>query len=130
MATKVLHVDDSPLAHQIVGSMLRNGFEVRWLRRLEGLAAEVKDWRPDVVLTDLNVGASTGLDTYDTICESWPGPIVVLTNGGGLWRDALPCAALDKGWSTGTLATVLPTALNRAAKLAVEPSTAGVVFVH
>jgi len=56
---KVLLVDDSDLALSTVSCVLEDaGYEVRSTNDVATLDAVLGDWRPDIILTDVNMPAS------------------------------------------------------------------------
>lgn len=71
---RVLLIDDSETALRMAASVLDNaGFEVRTSSDLEQLAFTLGEWRPDVILTDVNMPGTSGVDlcrklkaTYET----------------------------------------------------------------
>lgn len=81
---RVVLVDDHEIVRQGLKAMLaRHGGEVRIVGEAatvaDGLAA-VETFRPDVVLTDLRLGAASGLDLTRQVLSLWPEvKVVVLT---------------------------------------------------
>jgi two-component system cell cycle response regulator DivK len=71
---KVLLVDDSDLALSTVSCVLEDaGYEVRSTNDVAMLDAVLGDWRPDIILTDVNMPGISGVDlcrmlksSYDT----------------------------------------------------------------
>jgi two-component system cell cycle response regulator DivK len=60
---KVLLVDDSELALVTVTGVLEDaGYEVRATDDVQRLDAVLGDWRPDIILTDVNMPGISGVD--------------------------------------------------------------------
>ncbi len=60
---KVLLVDDSELALVTVTGVLEDaGYEVRATDDVQRLDAVLGDWRPDIILTDVNMPGISGID--------------------------------------------------------------------
>lgn len=71
---KVLLIDDSEISlHFVAGVLLRAGYEVRTADDIDKLETVLGDWRPDIILTDVNMPGISGLElcrmlksSYDT----------------------------------------------------------------
>ncbi|MDQ3367294.1 MAG: response regulator [Myxococcota bacterium] len=71
---RVLLIDDNELTLRMVASVLdRSGFEVRTTTNVEQLTTALGEWRPDVILTDVNMPGTSGVElcrqlkaTYET----------------------------------------------------------------
>ena len=60
---KVLLVDDSDLALSTVSCVLEDaGYEVRATNDVHSLDSVLGDWRPDIILTDVNMPGVSGID--------------------------------------------------------------------
>ena len=60
---KVLLIDDSEVSlHFVAGVLLRAGYEVRTADDVDKLEGVLGDWRPDIILTDVNMPNVTGLE--------------------------------------------------------------------
>jgi CheY-like chemotaxis protein len=60
---KVLLIDDSELALATVTGVLEDaGYEVRATDDVEGLTTVLGDWRPDIILTDVNMPGISGVE--------------------------------------------------------------------
>jgi CheY-like chemotaxis protein len=60
---KVLLIDDSEISlHFVAGVLLRAGYDVRTADRVDKLQSVLGDWRPDIILTDVNMPGVSGLD--------------------------------------------------------------------
>lgn len=60
---KVLLIDDSEISlHFVAGVLLRAGYEVRTADDVDKLEGVLGDWRPDIILTDVNMPNVTGLE--------------------------------------------------------------------
>lgn len=70
----MLLIDDSETTLRMVASVLnRAGFEVRTSTDVEQLTSALGEWRPDLILTDVNMPGTSGVEvcrrlkaTYDT----------------------------------------------------------------
>lgn len=73
-ARRVLLIDDDARTLEVVASVLDGaGFEVRTSTGVEQVTTTLGEWCPDVILTDVNMPGSSGVDlcrqlkaTYDT----------------------------------------------------------------
>ena len=60
---KVLLIDDSEISlHFVAGVLLRAGYEVRTADDVDKLEGMLGDWRPDIILTDVNMPGISGLE--------------------------------------------------------------------
>ena len=60
---KVLLIDDSEISlHFVAGVLQRAGYEVRTANDVEKLETVLGDWRPDIILTDVNMPGVSGLE--------------------------------------------------------------------
>ena len=60
---KVLLIDDSEISlHFVAGVLVRAGYEVRTADDVDKLEGVLGDWRPDVILTDVNMPGISGLE--------------------------------------------------------------------
>ena len=60
---KVLLIDDSEISlHFVAGVLLRAGYDVRTADDVDKLEGVLGDWRPDVILTDVNMPGITGVE--------------------------------------------------------------------
>ncbi len=71
---RILLIDDNAATLQIVASVLqRSGFEIRTSLDLEHATNTLAEWRPDLILTDVNLPGTSGVEicrrlkaTYET----------------------------------------------------------------
>jgi CheY-like chemotaxis protein len=60
---KVLLIDDSEISlHFVQGVLERAGYEVRTTDDVQQLGTVLGDWRPDVILTDVNMPGISGTE--------------------------------------------------------------------
>jgi CheY-like chemotaxis protein len=60
---KVLLIDDSEISlHFVAGVLSRAGYEVRTADDVDKLEGVLGDWRPDVILTDVNMPGISGIE--------------------------------------------------------------------
>jgi CheY-like chemotaxis protein len=60
---KVLLIDDSEISlHFVAGVLLRAGYDVRTADDVDKLEGVLGDWRPDVILTDVNMPGISGIE--------------------------------------------------------------------
>jgi CheY-like chemotaxis protein len=60
---KVLLIDDSEISlHFVASVLLRAGYEVRTADDVDKLEGVLGDWRPDVILTDVNMPGISGVE--------------------------------------------------------------------
>lgn len=71
---RILLIDDSEATLRMVGAVLdRAGFECRTSTTVDELTTSLGEWRPDLILTDVNMPGTSGVDlcrqlkaTYET----------------------------------------------------------------
>jgi CheY-like chemotaxis protein len=71
---KLLVIDDSELSLQVIVSVLtHSGYDVRASTTVANLATALGEWKPDLILTDVDMPGITGVElcrrlksTYDT----------------------------------------------------------------
>jgi CheY-like chemotaxis protein len=69
---KVLLIDDSEISlHFVAGVLLRAGYEVRTADDVDKLEGVLGDWRPDIILTDVNMPNVTGLELCRMLKSSY-----------------------------------------------------------
>ena len=60
---KVLLIDDSEISlHFVAGVLLRAGYDVRTADDVDKLEGVLGHWRPDVILTDVNMPGISGIE--------------------------------------------------------------------
>jgi two-component system, NtrC family, response regulator AtoC len=86
MSGKILLVDDEPDVCELLGGILRSlGYSVTATFDEAEAAEKLAGNLFDVVLTDLNLGASSGLDICKLVAKMQPGvPVIVVTGQGSL----------------------------------------------
>jgi PAS domain S-box-containing protein len=98
-ATKILLVEDNPGDAHLIREMLRkadhDSFEIEWVPRLAPALERLAQGEIDLVLLDLGLPDSQGLDTFVQAYSQAPGvPFVVLT---GLADETLALTAVRRG---------------------------------
>lgn len=94
-ALSVLLLEDNPADARLVREALAGGFSLDWVRTLPEAEARLDRGGADVVLTDLNVPGSRGLETFRALrARRARIPIVVLT---GLGDDPAAAQAVAEG---------------------------------
>jgi two-component system, chemotaxis family, chemotaxis protein CheY len=69
---KVLLVDDSEVSlHFVAGVLLRAGYDVRTADDVDKLETVLGDWRPDIILTDVNMPGVSGLELCRMLKSSY-----------------------------------------------------------
>jgi adenylate cyclase len=69
---KVLLIDDSEISLHFVGGVLeRAGYDVRCTTDVHELSAVLGDWRPHVILTDVNMPGISGLELCRMLKSSY-----------------------------------------------------------
>ncbi len=87
--------DDADLIQESLGDATEAQFEVQWVDRLERAQPQLADREFDIVLLDLGLPDSNGLETVGTVLEWGTGlPIVVLT---GLAEEFIGTQAVELG---------------------------------
>jgi signal transduction histidine kinase len=96
---RVLLVEDNPGDARLIREMLREGDPHRWqiqhVERLEAALERISQGSPDVVLLDLSLPDTQGLETFSRVHEAAPDvPVVVLT---GLADEETARRAVQEG---------------------------------
>jgi CheY-like chemotaxis protein len=69
---KVLLIDDSEISlHFVAGVLLRAGYEVRTADDVDKIETVLGDWRPDIILTDVNMPGISGLELCRMLKSSY-----------------------------------------------------------
>src|SRR5688572_6317344 len=81
----LLVVDDDPAWRDALkGWLEREGFRAVMLARADWVVPAVELHRPDVIVLDVNLPGTNGLDVLDGLGRRWPGlPVVIMTAFGG-----------------------------------------------
>lgn len=95
----VLVVDDSPFDRRVVDGLLKREAGLEWLVEYaeDGREAlnRMRDFLPDVVVTDLQMPEMDGLELVTTVANQYADTPVILMTGEG--SEAVALAALDRG---------------------------------
>lgn len=69
---KVLLIDDSEISlHFVAGVLLRAGYEVRTADDVDQLEGVLGSWRPDIILTDVNMPGISGVELCRLLKSSY-----------------------------------------------------------
>jgi len=69
---KVLLIDDSEISlHFVAGVLLRAGYEVRTADDVDKLEGVLGGWRPDIILTDVNMPGISGVELCRMLKSSY-----------------------------------------------------------
>lgn len=96
---KVLLIEDSPVDARLIRGLLERGqsvaFELRWSEGLVAAFQELSQGWPNVVILDLTLPESTGLETFHRLHERFASvPVVILT---GIEDETLAVQAVQDG---------------------------------
>lgn len=81
---QVLVVDDEKLVLRATGRMLfRMGYDYRTSRHPREALEMTRDWKPDLLITDFNMGGMNGLELLREVKKICP-DIRVIVNSGGI----------------------------------------------
>lgn len=101
---RVLIVDDEKLvADTLALIMTTEGYEAATAYSGEEAVEKAKIWKPDILISDVFMGAMTGIDAAIRICKEWPDCRVVLISGQPATGDLL-ARAEEQGWRFEVLA--------------------------
>lgn len=93
---KVLLIDDSEISlHFVAGVLLRAGYEVRTADDVDKLEGVLGDWRPDIILTDVNMPNITGLELCRMLKSSYETAHVPVVLFSAVPQDELEDMARD-----------------------------------
>jgi two-component system response regulator AtoC len=82
VSRKLLLVDDDPaILVALEFHFLRSGFEVRTAASAEEALGMLHEYRPDVVLTDVQMGGMSGLELLDAVNRGMPEVDVIVITG-------------------------------------------------
>jgi two-component system KDP operon response regulator KdpE len=92
---RILVVDDEPQITRVLRASLgMHGYEIQVANDGEAALDAFKEWKPDLVITDLSMPKMTGTELCEHIREHSQVPIIVLSVRG---EDNSKIEALDKG---------------------------------
>lgn len=80
--TKVLFIDDdTTLGNIVVTALVDEGFEVEYLMSLKAARTIIKEWKPDIMVLDVEIGADDGVDAMPGLRMEAPDtPIVFISS--------------------------------------------------
>src|SRR5689334_4263840 len=81
---RILLVEDSSVDAHLVTGLLKNStqaIECTHARNLNEALAELAQFEVDVVLLDLNLGDSSGYETFDRVKRAAPGSAILVLSG-------------------------------------------------
>jgi len=98
-AIQILLLEDDPIDARLIQEYIReqssNRFSLTWMQRLDAALGQLAQTRPDVILSDLGLPDSFGLETLDALIKQASSvPIIVLT---GLDDTELAVKAVQLG---------------------------------
>ncbi len=78
---KVLIVDDEIAIGKVIETVFKNkGHETRWVENADNIVQVVEEFKPDVVLLDVNMPGKSGFDALKELREwGYDKPIIILT---------------------------------------------------
>lgn len=93
--SRVLVVDDEPQIRRVLRlALTAQGFDVRVAADSESALDTLRDWPPDLVITDLSMPGSDGIELCKRVRQQSTVPIIVLSVKG---EERTKVAALDAG---------------------------------
>ncbi len=93
---RVVLVDDDQAAHVLVRNMLPEPmFDISGVKTLDEFFGVMQRWQADVVLLDLNLRDSSGIETLRRVTERFPASAVIVVTGA--YEDELGVHALAAG---------------------------------
>jgi len=125
--TTILLIEDNPGDARLIREMLRENrnakYEVLWAARLEDGLTRLAEQHIDVILLDLILPDSRGIETFQSVREKISGvPIIILT---GLDDESIALQALREGGQDYLVKGVLESdLLQRAIRYAIERNQA------
>lgn len=94
-ASRVLVVDDEPQIRRVLRlALTAQGFDVRVAADTESALDTMRDWPPDLVITDLSMPGADGIELCRRVRQHSAVPIIVLSVKG---EERTKVAALDAG---------------------------------
>lgn len=103
---KVLMVEDNINDQKTVGILLSDAFEFRFAESLALAKSYLKNWTPNIVLLDLNLPDSRGMDTLSDLIKDYPDMPIVVWSGAGDAAEAIRRGAEDFLLKDGVLKDV------------------------
>jgi two-component system, OmpR family, KDP operon response regulator KdpE len=92
---RILIVDDEPQLQRIIRvGLTAHGFEARIAADGNSALATIREWRPDLIITDLSMPEMDGLSLCRQIRSESNIPIIVLSVK---WEESVKVEALDAG---------------------------------
>lgn len=94
--TKILIIDDEPLQREILTTILsEEGYLVYSASTLEEAEKTIKDFHPEIILTDLKLGMENGIDILNNLPQEPLSPLVIVITAFGTISSAVE--AIKKG---------------------------------
>jgi two-component system, OmpR family, KDP operon response regulator KdpE len=92
---RILVVDDEPQITRVLRTSLNgSGYEVRTADSGDGALAIIREWKPDLVITDVSMPQMTGIELTRRLRTDFEMPIIVLSVKG---EEKTKVEALDAG---------------------------------
>ena len=90
MARRILLIDDDDLLRAAIGDLLESGGYIVASAGAGDAGLEMfRTARPDLVITDLTMPETNGIDIVRTLSEESPRPRIIVISGGGQQVDSL-----------------------------------------
>lgn len=90
MARRILLIDDDDLLRAAIGDLLESGgYDVASVGAGDAGLKLFRATRPDLVITDLTMPETDGIDILRVLSEEVPRPRIIVISGGGEQLDSL-----------------------------------------
>ncbi len=77
---KILIVDDEMAIGKVLDTVFSNkGYETKWISSAENISKEVEEFKPDLVLLDVNMPGKSGFEALREIRQNSNIPVIMIT---------------------------------------------------